>query len=269
MEIKSIFWIFMVTIMSSCISKADVDDKESELWMQLAGEGEPTIVFISGNGSDSSVWSGLVPDVTKMGATTVIYDRAGLGQSNLWQGDYKIDDEARALNVALDNLNLAGPLLLVAHSYGGLIAILTAEVNPRVKGIVLVDALLPDDLSEDVVASTLAQYRPKFKEVEEQAPHLAKAVIPVVEAYPATSKRVQKVKISNELRFIDIQAEHSWPSGPEQLSYIKGVHTKFAAGSEHRTTVQAIGSSHNVPRDRPDVIIQAIADMLVSLADEK
>jgi pimeloyl-ACP methyl ester carboxylesterase len=263
--IKTIAWITISICFYSCSSAPSRNNESVSLWIQVEGEEDNTVVFISGNGNDSSVWSNIVPDVRKMGVRTVTYDRAGLGQSKLRPGEYVIDNEATSLQLALDEKGIDGNIILVAHSYGGLIATLIAHENSRVKGIVLVDALLPDDLSEEVVAGTLAKYRPQYKQVQEQAPDLAKAVIPVVEAYPATAKRMKKMDIAQNIPVIDIVAEESWTTVPEQLSYIRRVHLRFAALASHRKIVNATGSSHNVMRDKPGLITQAISDILMIL----
>ena len=84
---------------------ARVDVGGYKLWMQVAGVGGPTVVFESGGGDDSSVWAKIEPEIRQDGVRTVLYDRAGLGQSDLEPGPYSIDHEAKALERALDRCN--------------------------------------------------------------------------------------------------------------------------------------------------------------------
>lgn len=235
------------------------------LWMQVAGEGTLSVVFISGNGNDHRVWADIEPQVRSVGVRTVIYDRAGLGQSPLKEGAYHVADEAAAMLQTLSAHGVDGPLLIVAHSYGGLIATLTAHENPAVKGMVFVDALLPADLSPDVVAGVLAEYTPRFAGLEAAAPALAKAIIPIVQGYPETADYVQSVPIAASLPFIDITAGTTWVSAEDDIAHVRKVHAAFVSASTSRTAFFLPASSHNVMRDNPASIIKAVKDMVIAL----
>jgi len=139
---------------------ARVDVGGYKLWIQVAGVGEPTIVFESGGGDDSSVWAKIEPEIRQDGVRTVLYDRAGLGQSDLKPGPYSIDHEAKGLERALDRCGVRGPIVLVAHSYGGFVSTLVAVEDRRVVGVVFVDANLADYFDEAEVGRILAQYTP-------------------------------------------------------------------------------------------------------------
>ena len=99
----------------------------------MAGRGEPTVVFEAGGGDDSSVWATIEPEVRRNNhVRTFLYDRAGLGKSDPPPaGEYRIHDEAEAFVQALDARRIRGPIVLVAHSYGGFVATLFAAADPR------------------------------------------------------------------------------------------------------------------------------------------
>ena len=144
-----------------------VDVGGYRLWMQTNGAGSPTVVFESGGGDHSSVWSAIEPEIRRrLSVTTVLYDRAGLGQSEPKTGPYRIDDEVAALRTALTAGGIAGPVVLVAHSYGGFVSWLTAASDPRVVGLVLVDGNVPGFFDEDEVARLLARFTPMIPELE-------------------------------------------------------------------------------------------------------
>ncbi len=111
------------------------------LWMQTRGHGAPTVVFESGGGEDSSEWSNIEPVIReRANVRTVVYDRAGFGKSDPNPHPYRIEDEAAALRRALNQCDIHGPIILVAHSYGGFISEILAFEDKQVKGLVLVDA---------------------------------------------------------------------------------------------------------------------------------
>lgn len=93
---------------------------------------KPTIVLVHGAWADGSSWS----------AVTAKLQSAG----------YAVDVEANPLRgLATDALYLRdllatipGPVVLVGHSYGGMVTTSAATGNPNVKALVYVDAFIPD-----------------------------------------------------------------------------------------------------------------------------
>ncbi|HEY0195172.1 MAG TPA: alpha/beta hydrolase [Kofleriaceae bacterium] len=116
-----------------------------QLWMQVAGDGEPTVVFEASGGEDSTVWDRIEPEVRlRSGVRTVVYDQAGRGKSAPVPGPHRLDQDVAALDQALARFAIKGPLILVAHGDGGLVAERMAATHPRVVGVVRVDASAPD-----------------------------------------------------------------------------------------------------------------------------
>ncbi|NOU03849.1 MAG: alpha/beta hydrolase [Novosphingobium sp.] len=114
------------------------------LWVDLQGQGETTVVFESGNGNDSTVWDALEPKVRALGVRTFRYDRRGYGRSAHFASEtYRVEMDLSTLQGALTACGIAGPIVAVAHSYGGGLALITARRDRRIKGLVLVDAVVP------------------------------------------------------------------------------------------------------------------------------
>jgi pimeloyl-ACP methyl ester carboxylesterase len=252
-------------LLAGCVSSGPqmVDVGGRSLSMRIEGKGTPTIVFESGGGNDGSVWASIAADVRRRhDVRTVIYDRAGLGASDPAPLPYTIDDDAAALVTALDRAGVRGDVVLVAHSYGGYIATLVAASDPRIAGLVLVDAGIPGDLDEAGVERTLARYRPQYDTLRQVAPDLARRMIPMMEAYPTTIERVNGVTLSATLPVIDIVADEAWRASAADEERSRQAHAAFVAASPAREAVVATGSGHHVMRDRPDVVLEAIARMI-------
>lgn len=241
-----------------------VDVGGRRLWACVKGEGAPMVVFEAGGGDDSSVWTAIEAEVRRRnGVTTLVYDRAGLGKSDPPpEGEYRIGDEAAALLRVLDVLGPAEPIVLVAHSYAGFVATLVAG-DSRTAGVVLVDANLPAYFDEAVVERLVATYTPQFPALERRAPDLASVMIPLMRAYPDTARAVRGVDYPTSLPTIDIVAERSWGETTEDNEEMRRVHADFAAAApEARELVLAHDSGHYVMRDRPEVVLDAVARMV-------
>ena len=108
---------------------------------EISGEGSPAVVFISGSGGSGDSWDAVI-SAMRSSTTVLTYARAGIGDSEL-----PADSAARTLGAAADELRhlLAatghpGPFVLVGHSFGGLIALISAARWPEnLAGLVLVD----------------------------------------------------------------------------------------------------------------------------------
>jgi pimeloyl-ACP methyl ester carboxylesterase len=106
-------------------------------WIE-AGSGEPVIVAGAGLGEPCLAWAGVLRELAAL-TRVVAYDRAGLGESDP-VAELSLDQE-------LDDLVMVAgaagprPCVLLGHSWGGLLALLAALVNPHtVCGLVLVDS---------------------------------------------------------------------------------------------------------------------------------
>jgi pimeloyl-ACP methyl ester carboxylesterase len=106
----------------------------------VRGKGSPAVVFLNGAGDYSFVWSLVEPDVSRF-ARTIAYDRAGDAWSDLGPTPRTLRQESSELHVLLERAGVRPPVVLVGHSYGGLLARVYAEQYPgEVAGMVLVDA---------------------------------------------------------------------------------------------------------------------------------
>jgi pimeloyl-ACP methyl ester carboxylesterase len=243
---------------------ATVDVNGPQLYMQVAGNGDPTVVFEAGGGDDSSVWAAIEPEVRRRcGVRTVVYDRAGLGKSGPAPGPYHIDDEATALKRGLDRFGVRGEIVLVAHSYGGFIATLVAASDPRVVGVVMVDANIVEFFDDAEVAHIVAKYTPQLPALEREHPGLARVMGPVIRGYPETVRRMRAVPMPVNLPVIDIVAEHSWGDTDEENAAMKHAHESFVAASPARVALPAPGSGPYVMRDQPELVIDAITRLLL------
>ena len=121
-----------------------------------AGEGEPAIVFLAGAGMDIDSWFKVFPAVTAIGRS-LAYDRPGVGRSDRATVPQTGDVVVETLRALLSQVGIPSPIVLVAHSLGGLHAELFARRHPdEVAGMVLVEAASPDEALDPPRSSVLA-----------------------------------------------------------------------------------------------------------------
>lgn len=109
------------------------------------GEGQPTIALIAGGGLDAHDSFGRIYHNYDGPGRLCMYDRAGMGESTF------VDPRTRTLEQLVDELhavsgaNSWGPVVLVAHSFGGFIARAYAQRYPaEVRGILFLDVAHED-----------------------------------------------------------------------------------------------------------------------------
>ena len=122
----------------------DVDGRRLHLHVMGQEKPGPTVILDSGMVSFSSNWAWVQPEIAKV-APVVAYDRAGLGWSDAGPRPRDAGRSGQELRLALETLGIAGPYVLVGHSYGGLAMRAFAAMYPaETAGMVLVDGSHPD-----------------------------------------------------------------------------------------------------------------------------
>ncbi|MBI1340140.1 alpha/beta fold hydrolase [bacterium] len=107
------------------------------LHTDAVGSGAP-ILLIHGASSDKAVFRPTVIPALRGLGRLISYDRPGMGASDPAQADGRLGVQAAAAALVVEAL-ASGPALIVAHSYGGAVALRLALDRPDlVNGLVLV-----------------------------------------------------------------------------------------------------------------------------------
>jgi len=99
---------------------------------QPAAGARPTIVLVHGDWADASSWTSVLERLRDRGYTVV-------APPNQLRGPV---EDATSLAGFLSTIS--GPIVLVAHSYGGFVITNAATGNPDVKALVYIDSFMPD-----------------------------------------------------------------------------------------------------------------------------
>jgi len=252
--------------------------------------GSPTVILEAGYGNMSLVWSKVQPGVASF-TRVCSYDRAGYGWSDNGPLPRTAGHMVTELHTLLARAGVAGPSVLVGHSYGGLIMQLYASTYPQqVAGLVLVESVHED------------QFR--YPELHVGAPPaicqalaplgivrlLGFALLPSVAEYPPTAQPAAKAQF-NQTRFCQTISDEyaAWDESSSQvraarhplghlplvvlthgLPYLgpqgeqdwQALQRNLAGLSSNSRSIIATHSGHFIQLEQPDLVIAAIKQAL-------
>lgn len=257
----------LATFFSSFLIRAQVSDTLIDVgnyqlhFHIVKGKGIP-ILFESGLGDAGSVWDTILKPLQRVTGTTLItYDRSGYGTSdaNSKETDdskHGIMEGMKALEKALKILGFDEKIILVCHSYGGFYTTLYASRHPeKVKYVIRLDASLADFYTDDLLQQLL------LDETE-------KGEIPGTyyerKNFRNTVKIMRSISFPSTIPAIDITAGIQFQYAKEWNQS----HVDFVNAQPNRKGIIAYGSEHNIIRDNPSLVIQAIIKAYIELQKE-
>jgi pimeloyl-ACP methyl ester carboxylesterase len=226
----------------------------------------PTIVLESGGGAGSSQLSQLQLQLARAtGLAVVSYDRAGFGDSDLPSRPYNAMEEVAGLQIGLERLGLAKQVVLVGHSYGGLLSQLYAYKYPKsVKGIVLID---PDTFAFNGSNGPQSPAGAQFSTLA-MSSKLQRAATRELRAFDQTLALVRQTSITRSVPTTVITpAKHSWPTRKqnEALSATHAPTVKDDASCSLLTAEKLRSNIPNISMVQPDMVIAAVKALVRKL----
>ena len=257
-------WTVSLALLCAAVAHAgevQVDRGGYRLHADAQGEGPLAVVFESGFGQGPDVWKGVIAELGTQ-CRCVAYARAGLGKSGTDDKPKSIESHVEDLGAVIDTFAPGTKVVLVGHSYGGLVATTYARKHPeRLQGLVLVDpatlgqrhafkaadrkrveaddaallGMLPPKMAEDYKA-LVAQLDAESALASQEEPDLPVALL--------TSTRVAAEPFVFEET---AQGKSLWKRQHAALfaGYSRGTHRYFATG-------------HNLHREDPKAVADAV-----------
>lgn len=227
-----------------------------------------TIVLDSGGGESSSQWRDIVPRLhAATRATVITYDRAGLGKSDVVPGPWKVESAVGDLKAGLKQLGVTKDVILVSHSQGGEIANHLAQDNPEMlSGAVLVDANLPQFFTDEQIPRLVAAGRPAVDAAKKDpAKPENRQLIATAEGFAAAHRAFHEVTWPGSVPVTVIVSEKTpFDGSPVDARRWRDAAASFVQAAPNRKLVTAEGTSHDVPAERPDLVLQEIEDMFAA-----
>jgi pimeloyl-ACP methyl ester carboxylesterase len=235
-----------------------------------AAKSKPTVVLVHGSFSDASGWTPVVSRLQQRGFPVI-------AAANPLRGVAVDSPYLQDLLAQID-----GPIVLVGHSYGGLVMTNAATGNPNVKALVYVAAFAPvegETIQQIVSRAPGSQLAPSVLDVSS---FRTPAGQPSLEATvkPQVFRRIFAADVPAPLTAIVAASQRPTalstltdPSGPPAWATIPswylvaGADKAVGAANERymarrigATTVEAKGASHVVMISRPMKVVKLIVD---------
>lgn len=227
---------------------------------------KPTIVLVHGAFEDASIWNKVIQRLQRDGYPVVAFANPLLG----------VAVDAAYLRSVMDRIQ--GPLILVAHSYGGAVITQAGGDEPKVKGLVYAASILPaageapSQLIERFPGSSfptsteaVSYTRPDgtsgtylLYQADKFHSQVA-ADVPASEAalMLATQRPMDLACLTETLTSAAWTTKPTWQIMTLQDLAIPPAEQKFEADRAHSTAIE-VNASHAVTVSNPDVVTDVI-----------
>lgn len=119
-----------------------------KLHISCTGSGSPTVILEAGLGLPAAEMSGWIQPGVATVTRVCVYDRAGMGWSELAETPRDGVAIATDLHTLLTRAEIDGPYVLAGHSSGGVYAqVFAAQYPDEIAGLVLLDSQPPDAIA--------------------------------------------------------------------------------------------------------------------------
>lgn len=229
----------------------------------IAGQGHPVIVFLSGYGADMDTWSKVYSQAEKF-STVFAYNRLGYGNSDKAREPQTGAVIVAGLRQLLRERGLNPPYVLVGHSLGGLYANLFARLYPQeIAGVVLVDSSHP--AQQEMMRARQGVVQRVVMGVLNGLGLVAHSRHSEISSFDVTAGQIKKAGPFPAIPLIVLSATRPPPSWLVRNEVIQGLQEdqrSLAALSPRGRQVMAEKSGHFVQMDEPELVIQAIREVV-------
>lgn len=247
------------------------------IYYETAGTGTPVLVLEAGAGCASETWNQVWPELSNM-TRVVRYDRAGVGKSDPAPGPRTVGDMTADLDALLQTAGIKGPYILAGHSLGGLLVRYFAHRHPgEIVGMVLIDsshhdhslrqlevlpAAVPDEPEPITIqrrilkdSASLTREGLNFLQVQQAVSQVgALGSVPLRVLSQATPSREQVAATISPGFPVEVACDL------HRVNY--KLQTELAGLSTEGLHQVVEQSGHFIQIDRPDVVVDAIANLL-------
>lgn len=260
-----------------------VDIGTHRLYIDCRGQGSPTVIIDAGMGGFSLEWRHVQTRLAKQ-VRVCSYDRAGYGHSDSGPLPRTSARIANELHQLLTKADVAGPYLMVGHSFGGYNIRHFAHDYPQdTMGLVLVDAshpaqferfprknlpaaFLDDNQSQRLVTRPVmpANYPTDLRRkafVQMARFKARRAQGNEFRHFMTSAKQVRQLELPDVPILVLSRGRQAWPKTPygDRMERIwADLQTELGNLSDHTLHLIAANSGHSIHFDQPEAVSSAI-----------
>jgi len=265
-----------------------------KMHIDCMGEGSPTVILDSGLGDAYVSWRKVQPEIAKF-TRVCSYDRAGLGYSDSNSGPRTSSAIAEELHSLLQAAGIAPPYVFVGHSMAGYdVRVYASLYRNEVAGMVLVDASHPDQENRfplelknmegswlreaEFLEYTMPFGIPRLLGLCDEDPvqraadcnwHSAREGVAELKAFPTSASQTAATGSLGDMPLAVLSHDPDKPSTelppdlakPTNEAWQK-MQEELAHLSSRGTQAVAKNSGHYIQADRPDMVVDAIRNVL-------
>lgn len=247
------------------------------LYIDCEGTGSPTVILESGLDGDVVTWRDVHPEVAQF-TRVCRYDRAGLAHSDYGPTPRDAELISADLHTLLAEADVEPPYILVGHSFGGLLIRRYASDYPEeVAGLIFIDslhedwweealALLPDPSAGE--PARLASFRAYLTDGWRD-PSSSFEMMDI----PAVAEQVRETGDFGDIPIAVLTAGRFDVLNPGLPPDLEAALSELFHEQQGRLAELATAgaqvvipeSGHNMPRENPQAVIEAIREMVANL----
>jgi len=271
MTVKIKILLFVVLLSLAKVQSQTIDTLinigSHKLHFEIIKGNNTPIIFEAGNGNDGTVWKPILQSIYKAtGATLIIYDRAGLGKSEIDTTKISFKQEAKNLNKSLKKIGYEENYFLVAHSFGSFYASELAQNNiGKIKGAVFIDVSTPCMLTEEWASNYKKGLSPEIWAMLKKD---REGLYYVLKNFPDIADYMSTRFISNDIPLALIVAENipnenTLKTEEDKLNWVKCLE-EFGNLPNHKY-ILAKNANHMVWKKNPKTVIEEITKLYLKV----
>jgi pimeloyl-ACP methyl ester carboxylesterase len=241
----------------------------------VEGEGPVSVVFISDLGDDLRTWDYIVHEVRDF-APVLSYSRSGLGHSEQRGGVMSFDQIVADLDELLEVAAVTPPFVLVAHAFGSTFArAFAAQHGQDVAGMVLIDPVHPSIGArlQEIDAASWDTFWSGQKALYEITPDPVRAEFALYQRFieegaPDELGDLPEIPAAVISGLRPPEASRWVGETAEGLEAKERLHEQIAAELSQGTHLSTEESGSYVHREAPDLVIEAIRDVVARVQSE-
>jgi pimeloyl-ACP methyl ester carboxylesterase len=247
----------------SAVVEGTFDVGGHRLFITCEGTGSPTVVYLHGSISDPAVDphanGGRVQERLSEDYRVCLYDRRNLGHSDTVNAPQLPGDAVHDLHRLLTVAEIDPPYVLLGASFGGMLSYLYANQHPdEVVGMVLLDAMFPDELSLEHLFDPADRYQAFDQEDEASLERISHyKVQKAAQRYVGREPEIPVVYLASEVEGYE-DNDYGIPEYDRRILQAQAAYVdRFSPG-----TLVTVDAPHFMEPVIPDQIADAVRDVI-------